>query len=141
MAEKIQQNIELNPVLTQTCIELITRLNSVKLPHYKSVMGSFGKCFLFMQILHTIQRDMDIGLSYYWFKDGVVVDPELLMLATGGTIRFQWDNECKGCQIEKECPCKGNPHNNEYFEINKKIRATLKSSEVKLVKDEKEQPD
>ena len=128
--ELIDEVIELslskfNPRLTEVCISVIDNLNKKQIKHYKSELGSFGKCFLFMQILHSIEQKHPINLSYYWFKDGVVVDPEILMFVTRGIIRFKWDNECEGCQIEKECPCMGNPNNERYAYIIERINSSL----------------
>lgn len=62
-------------------------------------------------MLFLMNKAMPMNLPYYWFLEGIVVDPESLTTVTGGIIRFKWDNECVGCQIETECPCDGNPNN------------------------------
>ena len=99
-------NIDLNPRLTRACLKLIEQLSHAKqLPNGK-------RCWRFQQLLYLIDREYPLGLSYYWYKDGVVVDPETLTKVTGGIIQFIWeDDDCPGCQIERECPCSGNPHN------------------------------
>ncbi len=96
------------------CLQVIKELDKYKI---EDRGHGFNKCWLFMQLLHDIQQDTNIGLPYYWFKDGVVVDPESLMLITHGKIKFKWEPDCKGCQIEKECPCEGSPNNNDYIFI------------------------
>lgn len=68
------------------------------------------RCWRMMQALYETQKKEDLGLSFCWYKDGVIVDPATLMQQTGNLVQFEWDNECEGCQIENECPCEGNPH-------------------------------
>lgn len=65
-------------------------------------------------MLFTIEKAHRMNLPYYWFKEGIVVDPESLTQQTGGVIKFKWDDECSGCQIQRECPCEGNPHRKDY---------------------------
>lgn len=108
-----------NPKLTYACIKIIKKLREINIP--ESQRG-FNKCWLFMQLLHGVNQKTKMDLSYYWFKDGVVVDPETLMLVTHGRIMFQWEPDCPGCQIERECPCKGNPNNNDYAAIEEKLK-------------------
>jgi hypothetical protein len=94
-----------NPKLTQVCIELIKQLNENPPPD--------KKCWRFMQILFMINKATPMNLPYYWFLDGIVVDPEALTMVTGGIIQFKWDDECPGCQIEDSCSCSGNPHRSD----------------------------
>lgn len=107
MSDYISDVIEMsrlrfNPRLARVCLELI-RL-------YEKDPPPDRKCWRFMQTLFMINQTSPMDLPFYWFKEGVVVDPESLTQQTGGLIRFRWDSECPGCQIEKECSCKGNPH-------------------------------
>ena len=109
-----------NPKLTYACIQVIKNLKEIDIQVSRE---GFNKCWLFMQLLHGVHQKTKIGLSYYWFKDGVVVDPETLMLVTHGWIKFKWEPDCIGCQIEKECPCMGNPSNGEYAAVEEKIKS------------------
>lgn len=107
MSDYISDVIEMsrlrfNPRLARVCLELI-RL-------YEKDPPPDRKCWMFMQTLFMIQQTRPMNLPFYWFKEGVVVDPESLTQQIGGLVKFKWDNECPGCQIEKECPCEGNPH-------------------------------
>ncbi len=104
-----------NPKLTQACLALIKSMNETPPPD--------RKCWRFQQMLFLINKAMPMNLPHYWYKEGVVVDPEMLMLVTGGIIRFKWEDDCLGCQIEKECPCKGNPNNNNYVSIEEKLKS------------------
>ncbi|MDO8727921.1 MAG: hypothetical protein Q7J35_17865 [Candidatus Methanoperedens sp.] len=56
-----------------------------------------------------IQKAHPMNLLYYWYKEGVLIDPETFSKVTGGLAWFKWYNECPGCQIEKECPCEWMP--------------------------------
>lgn len=109
-----------NPKLTLACIQVIKELKDVTIPE---TYRGLNKCWIFMQLLHKVNQKTKMGLSYYWFKEGVVVDPETLMLVTHGRIMFQWEPDCPGCQIEKECPCKGNLNNNGYAAIEEKLKS------------------
>lgn len=109
-----------NPKLTAACIQLIKTLKETVVPENQR---GFNKCWLFMQLLYDLQQKTKMGLSYYWYKDGVVVDPETLMLVTHGWIKFKWEPDCTGCQIETECPCMGNPNNSEYAIIETKLKS------------------
>ncbi len=101
--EVIEQSFyKFNPRLTAACLVLI-RLINIKPPPDR-------KCWRFMHMLFLANKCMPMNLPYYWYKEGIVVDPDTLMKVTGGIIRFRWDDECKGCQIENECPCEGNPN-------------------------------
>jgi len=109
-----------NSKLAYACIQVIQKLNEISMPETR--MGH-NKCWLFMQLIYQINQKTKMGLSYYWFKEGVVVDPETLMLVTHGMIMFQWEPDCLGCQIETDCPCKGNPNNNDFAFIIEKLKA------------------
>ncbi len=109
-----------NMKLTYACIQIIKKLRKINLP--ESQRRGFNRCWLFMQLIYGTNQQTKMGLSYYWFKEGVVVDPETLMLVTHGRILFKWEPDCPGCQIETECPCKGNPNNNEYAAVEEKLK-------------------
>lgn len=110
-----------NPRLVATCQIVIKEINK----HTIKGSSGFNRCWLFMQLLHGVQQKIKIGLPYYWYRDGVVVDPETLMMLTRGKIIFKWEPDCKGCQIEKECPCMGNPNNNTYASIEERLKVML----------------
>lgn len=104
MTDLIAETIEkswhkFNPKLTAVCLHLIKLMNKEPPPD--------KKCWRFMQTLFMIQKAHPMNLPYYWYKEGVVVDPASLTQQTGGLIKFKWDEECSGCQIEHECPCQG----------------------------------
>ena len=112
-----------DPFLTDVCIQLLKKLDEYKIPIGEK---GFNRCWLFQQILFMIKQDLKkkgkkLDISYGWFKEGVVVDPEILMLQTRGKVRFKWEDDCPGCQIEDECPCVGNPHNNNYRLVEEKL--------------------
>jgi len=100
-----KSRLRFNPRLTYVCLELI-RLYDKDPPPDK-------RCWRFMQTLFMIEKAKPMNLPYYWFCEGVIVDPASLTQQTGGIIRFRWDEQCPGCQIEGECPCEGNPHHEE----------------------------
>lgn len=105
-----------DPLLTDVCIQLLKKLEEYQIP--KGEKG-FNKCWLFQQLLFMLKKDLEkkgkkLDLSYEWFRDGVVVDPESIMLQTRGIIKFMWEDDCPNCQIEKECPCMDNPWNDYY---------------------------
>lgn len=110
--------------LTKVCIQLLKMLEEYQIP--KGEKG-FNRCWLFQQLLYIISLDLKkkgkkLNISYGWFRDGVVVDPETIMIRTRGKIRFKWEDDCPGCQIEKECPCIGNPHNSDYKLVSERIK-------------------
>lgn len=102
--------LRLNPQLARVCLELIS-LFEENPPQDK-------RCWRFMQALYMIQQVKPMNLPYYWYKEGIFVDPESLTQQTGGLIRVRWDGECPGCQIETECSCEGNPHTETFFQAN-----------------------
>ena len=113
-----------DPFLTTVCIQLLRKLEEYQIP--KGEKG-FNKCWLFQQLLFLISKDLEkkgkkLGVVYGWFRDGVVVDPEVIMIKTRGKIKFKWEDDCPGCQIENECPCIGNPHNDNYKLIDEYIK-------------------
>ena len=103
-----------NPRLTHACLQLIQSMNKNPPPD--------NKCWRFMHMLFLANKCMPMNLPYYWYREGVVVDPETVMLTTRGIIKFKWDDECEGCQIEKECPCQGNPNNDAYASIEERLK-------------------
>lgn len=115
-----------DPFLTTVCIQLLKKLEEYQIP--KGEKG-FNKCWLFQQLLFFISKDFEkkgkkLDISYGWFRDGVVVDPESIMLQTRGIIKFVWEDDCPNCQIENECPCIGNPHNDNHKLVIDKITLT-----------------
>ena len=98
-----RSRLRFNPRLAYVCLELI-RLSEKDPPPDK-------RCWRLMQTLFMIEKARPMNLPYYWYREGVVVDPASLTQQTGGIIMFRWDEQCPGCQIEEECPCEGNPHN------------------------------
>lgn len=112
-----------DPLLTYVCIQILKKLEEYQIP--KGEKG-FNKCWLFQQLLFFISKDLEkkgkkLDISYGWFRDGVVVDPESIMLQTRGEIEFIWEDDCPNCQIENECPCIGNPHNDNHKLVIDKI--------------------
>ena len=125
MMDLIYETIEkswykFNPRLTEAC-QILLILMKTKPPLDR-------KCWRFQHMLFLANKCMPMSLPYYWYKEGIVVDPETLMLTTRGIIRFQWDEECKGCQIEEECPCKGNPNNDAYASIEERLKLLTRST-------------
>lgn len=125
IAETIEKSwYKYDPFLTGVCIQLLKKLEEYQIP--KGEKG-FNKCWLFQQLLFMISKDLEkkgkkLDISHGWFKEGVVVDPETLMIKTRGKIKFKWEDDCPGCQIEKECPCAGNPNNDDYRQVNERIK-------------------
>ena len=118
----LKEGIDMD-LLTDVCVQLLKKLEEYQIP--KGEKG-FNKCWLFQQILFMIKKDLEkkgkrLDISYGWFRDGVVVDPGLIMLQTRGKVMFKWEDDCPGCQIEDECSCIGNPHNNNYEQIEEKL--------------------
>lgn len=117
IAETIEKSwYKFDPFLTTVCVQVLKKLEEYQIP--KGEKG-FNKCWFFQQLLFFINKDLKkkgkkLDLSYGWFRDGVVVDPESIMLQTRGKIKFVWEDDCPNCQIENECPCIGNPHNDNY---------------------------
>ena len=113
-----------DPFLTTVCVQLLKKLEEYQIP--KGEKG-FNKCWLFQQLLFIVKKDLEkkgkkLDLSYGWFRDGVSVDPESIMLQTGGKIKFVWEDDCPNCQIEEECPCKDNPWNDYYKLVEEKLK-------------------
>jgi hypothetical protein len=98
-----RSRLRFNPRLAYVCLELI-RLSEKDPPPDK-------RCWRLMQTLFMIEKARPMNLPYYWYKEGIVVDPASLTQQTGGIVMFRWDEQCPGCQIEEECPCEGNPQN------------------------------
>lgn len=88
----------MNKKLTLVCIELLRQTEETPPPD--------RKCWRLMQMLFLIEKASPMGLPYYWYKEGVVVDPVALTELTDGIIQFRRDEECVGCQIELECPAR-----------------------------------
>jgi hypothetical protein len=124
IAETIEKSwYKFDPFLTTVCFQVLKKLEEYQIP--KGEKG-FNKCWLFQQLLYMISKDFEkkgkkLYLSYGWFRDGVVVDPESIMLQTRGKIKFVWEDDCPNCQIEEECPCKDNPWNDYYKLVEDKI--------------------
>lgn len=114
-----------DPLLTAVCIQLLKKLDEYQIP--KENIKGFSRCWLFQQLLFMTRKELEkkgkrLDVPYYWYRDGVVVDPGLIMLQTRGKIKFRWEDDCPGCQIEKECPCIANPHNNNYKLLIEQLR-------------------
>lgn len=119
-----------DPLLTLVCLELIKKLNEFPMTKNHSKMLSsergLNRCWFFQQLLFELSQEMkkegkELSVPYYWYINGIVVDPESIMLLTKGIIKFKWEEDCNGCQIEKECPCKGNPYNDNYKSVEDKL--------------------
>lgn len=67
------------------------------------------KCFLFRQALFISYQDLktqwgiDIELPHYWYMDGVMIEPELMVRATNGIIGWVCDESIEGCGRADEC--------------------------------------
>lgn len=111
-----------DPLFTSVCLYIIKELNKCA-PEHKE--RGLNKCFMMQQWLYKVGKKSKLDIPSYWYKLGVVVDPEYIILATRGIIRFKWEDDCPGCQIEEECCCKDNPHNNNYKLVEEKLKWLL----------------
>lgn len=119
-----------DPIVTYACLKIMENLKYIEI----EPAPGFNKCFIMQQELYRLKEEFEktgkhqsqqsavLQIPYYWYMQGVVVDPEYLMLITRGIIRFKWEEDCNGCQIQKECPCKGNPYNNDYELVLEKLK-------------------
>ncbi len=71
-----RSRLKFNPKLTAVCLTLIKTMNESPPPD--------KKCWRFMQVLFLIYKAMPMNLPFYWYKEGIVVDPESLTQQTGG---------------------------------------------------------
>lgn len=67
------------------------------------------KCMEFRQVLFMsckkiLDEDgVDLGLPYYWYRDGMMIEPEVIVRATNGIIGHRCDESRKGCGMKGEC--------------------------------------
>jgi hypothetical protein len=70
---------------------------------------NMNKCRIFRQLLYLVYVDMkakkeiDIHLPYYWFSDGVMIEPEWIVRITNGIIGWRCDDSRKECNMRDEC--------------------------------------
>ena len=71
--------------------------------------SNLSSCQMFRQFLFLLQRALidehgiDLRLPHYWYADGVMIEPELIVRVTNGIIGWQCDESVKGCLMEGEC--------------------------------------
>lgn len=115
-----------DPIITYACLKIMDDLKDIDI----IPTPGFNKCFIMQQQLYRLKKEFEktgkhLQIPSYWYMRGVVVDPEYLMLTTRGIVRFKWEEDCNGCQIQKECPCKGNPYNNDYELVLEKLKRLM----------------
>ncbi len=71
--------------------------------------SNLSSCQGFRQFLFLLQENLidehgiDLRLPYYWYADGVMIEPELIVRVTNGIIGWRCDESVKGCLMEGEC--------------------------------------
>jgi len=70
---------------------------------------NMNNCRVFRQLLYSVYIDLkakkekDIHLPYYWFSDGVMIEPEWIVRITNGIIGWRCDDSRKECNMSDEC--------------------------------------
>lgn len=67
-----------------------------------------NSCVEFRHLLFALYKQLqengiNIKLPYYWFVDGVMIEPEWIVRATNGIVGFKCDDSWKECGRTKEC--------------------------------------
>jgi hypothetical protein len=67
------------------------------------------RCQEFRQILFLTYKNLleeskiDLELPHYWYADGVMIEPELIVRVTNGVIGWVCDDSVEKCLMEEEC--------------------------------------
>lgn len=68
-----------------------------------------SNCMEYRQFLFLLQKSLiedhsiDLKLPYYWFMDGVMIEPEFIVRITNGIIGWRCDSSIEHCGREDEC--------------------------------------
>lgn len=74
----------------------------------KCTVPPLNTCVGFRSFLYMLYKDLqkdgsDLELPYYWFADGVMIEPELIVRATNGIVGFVCDDSIEHCGRAGEC--------------------------------------
>lgn len=67
-----------------------------------------NKCRIFRHLLYVLYekigtKGVDLHLPYYWYADGVMIEPEFIVRITNGIIGWKCDESRDGCGMETDC--------------------------------------
>lgn len=67
-----------------------------------------NKCCEFRQLLYILYdnlktKGVNLYLPYYWFADGVMIQPEFIVRITNGIIGWKCDESRDGCGMKSDC--------------------------------------
>lgn len=59
-------------------------------------------CLQYRIMMFSAMKDLEgkgikVKIPYYWFTDGVMIQPEWIVNITNGIVGFSGDESCKGC--------------------------------------------
>lgn len=62
-------------------------------------------CRTFRHLIYYIFDEMidDLPLPHYWYVDGIMIEPEIIVKITNGLIGFEGDESCGSCGRGYEC--------------------------------------
>jgi hypothetical protein len=67
-----------------------------------------GSCCAFRNVLFSVCHDLkekgtDLHLPYYWFADGVMIEPEWIVRLTNGLVKWVCDSSRRMCLLTDTC--------------------------------------
>jgi hypothetical protein len=67
-----------------------------------------NNCRMFRHLLYIVYeklgtKGIDLHLPYYWYMDGVMVEPEFIVRITNGIIGWKCDESRDGCGMKSDC--------------------------------------
>jgi hypothetical protein len=82
--------------LAYTIIHLAIKFNKCRCREFRQI--------LFMAYKKMLDEDnLDIKLPYYWYADGVMIEPEWIVKITNGIIGWTCDDSKNKCLLCNEC--------------------------------------